>query len=333
MKNPTKNFQIGHNLESLIIDLLVALGFSDINSVHSTRDFGYDIQATYPSKSPTGLIVPQLWFVTLKHRPTSRVSTQDLAQALAFLQVKKADKALFVTTGNLTVAARDYASKFQEEFTGKLEIWDRDQLVHLLSQNPDLQKKHFSIISEFPDSLSKPQTPSQNDLIQKLEQCSVGKIGWQEFEKLCVAILTEVFVPPLKPPKEQARTFTGLERRDALFSLRGTREGWQEIGQEFAAKFLLCEFKNFAEPFTKDEVNQTRNYLKETIGRLGIIFSRKGPDEGALKMRNSIYAQEKKVILFFEDKHLIELLKLKAANQNPMDLLQDAIDDFYISYE
>jgi hypothetical protein len=50
-------------------------------------------------------------------------------------------------------------------------------------------------------------------------------------------------------------------------------------------------------------------------------------------MSNSIYSQEQKVILFFEDKLLIELLKMKATNQNPLDLIQETIDQFYISHE
>ena len=130
------------------------------------------------------------------------------------------------------------------------------------------------------------------------------------------------------------RTLDGLERRDALFSLRNVGGGWEKIQQEFDAKFLLCEFKNYTDPFTKDEVNQTRNYLRDdTIGKIGIIFSRKGPDDGALKMRNSIYSQERKVILFFDEARLIELLRLKKVGQNPLDLIQDALDDFYISHE
>jgi hypothetical protein len=168
-----------------------------------------------------------------------------------------------------------------------------------------------------------------------LSSCPPGREGWQDFEDICTQILTEVFVPPLKPPKRQPRTLNGLERRDALFSLRDADIdiGWAKIYRDFDSKFLLCEFKNYTDPCTKDEVNQTRNYLKETIGRLGMVFSRKGANSNAYRMRNSIYSQDKKVILLFDDNHLIELLQLKSANQNPIDLIRDAIDDFYISYE
>ncbi|HEX4206015.1 MAG TPA: hypothetical protein VHZ51_17820, partial [Ktedonobacteraceae bacterium] len=56
-----------------------------------------------------------------------------------------------------------------------------------------------------------------------------------------------------------------MERRDALFPLRGAKRGWEEVRQEFDANFLLCEFKNYTETFDKEEVNQTRNYLRDTM--------------------------------------------------------------------
>ena len=50
-------------------------------------------------------------------------------------------------------------------------------------------------------------------------------------------------------------------------------------------------------------------------------------------MRNSVFAEENKVILFFDDRHLEEFLGLKAARQSPLDLLHDAVDEFYVLYE
>jgi hypothetical protein len=274
-----------------------------------------------------------LWLVEVKHRRKGRISTNDFAQLLAYLQVKRASKALFVTSGNLTSAARQYVSRFNDEFGGKLEVWDRDKLTTLLEQFPDLLERYKGLIADFPRSLSSIEESGDTKLIERLTHCLPGKQYWREYERVCTEILSSVFVPPLKPPREQARTWSGLERRDALFSLRGVGEGWEELRREFEANFLLCEFKNYSEPIGKDEVNQTRNYLKSTVGRIGAIFSRKGFDDGARRMRNSIYAEEQKVILFFEDKHLIEFLQLKSAGQDPLDLVQDAIEEFYISYE
>ena len=323
----------GFIFEQLVAKLLVNLGFIDVVATSATMDMGFDYQATYPSKSSTELTVYQKWIVEVKHRQKSRISVRDIAQLTAFLQVKNADKALLVTSANLTSSAKEYVSKFNQEVGGKLEIWDRDQLSNLLEQFPELQQEYSGVISDFPGSLFTAKESIDEILIERLRGCPSGKKYWRDYENVSAEILTRVFHPHLKKPKQQPRTLNGLERRDALFSLRRAGNGWEDIRKEFEANFLLCEFKNYSEQFGKDEVNQTRNYLKRTIGRIGVIFSRKGADDDAQRMRNSIYAEEQKVILFFEDKHLVELLQLKAANQNPLDLIQDAIDEFYILYE
>lgn len=174
-------------------------------------------------------------------------------------------------------------------------------------------------------------------LKDQLKGCPRGKAGWERYEEICTTILATAFTPPLRPPRRQTRTLYGLERRDALFSLRGLNGGWDAIRREFDANFLLVEFKNYTRKFGKDEVNQTRNYLRDTIGRLAIICSRAGPDDGALRMRNSIFAQEKKMILFFSDAELMELLRRRAAdpanNRLVVECMQSAIEDFYVTYE
>jgi len=329
----TSSATTAYEFESLVAELLEALGFTNVTNVGRASDQGVDIQATLPVKSPTGEVIPHLWLVEVKHYGNQgRLSAATVAQLVGMLQVKSGGKALVVTSGNLTSAAREYADKFNAT-GGNLEIWDRETLASLLTRFPRLQAKYDNLISNFPKSLSAPDAKKDVDLVARLSNCPLGKSGWKQFEDICTDILIEAFVPPLKPPKPQARTLNGLERRDALFPLRNVEGGWEKIQQEFGAKFLLCEFKNYSELFTKDEVNQTRNYLRDTVGKIGIIFSRKGPDDGALKMRNSIYSQERKVILFFDEARLIELLRLKTAGQNPLDLIQDALDDFYISHE
>jgi hypothetical protein len=324
--------------QALIGELLQALGFIDVVEPKG-RDEGYDFQASYPINFAPGVTTQQSWIVEVKYvhsRMTSTdrtVSVESLRQLIAYSLVKKADKALLVTNTVLTSFAKEVAIQINAETENKLEVWDIDKISSLLSGFPELQSKYASIISTFPPSSSKPLDTNRVTLIEHLAQCQPGQQDCHKFEDVCLAILTEVFVPPLKPPKRQSRTLNGLERRDALFPIRGAKRGWEEIRQDFDANFLLCEFKNYTEPFSKDEVNQTRNYLKDTIGRIGLIFSRRGASESALRMRNIVYTQERKVILFLEDKHLVELLKMKEADKNPLDLIQDAIDEFYLSYE
>jgi hypothetical protein len=323
----------GYLLEQLVSELLSAIGFTNIISYSSfSVDVGFSLKATYYEQSSIGPS-SKLCIVEVESRKNSRIGTETLRHLSSFLKEQRANKAILVTFDNLTSSAKEYINGFNSVVKGRLEVWDRAKLAELLLQFSEIRRKYEKIISSLPLDLTTSQVKGENILITDLSNCQIGQQGWREFEQICFAILNQVFVPPLKLAKEQSRTLSGLEIRDALFSLRGAKGGWEEVRKEFEANFLLCEFKNHSNSFGIDEVNQTRNYLRKSIGRLGIIFSRKGPSESALRLRNSIFSEEKKVILFFDDKHLVELIKLKQANQDPLDLILDAIDEFYISHE
>lgn len=318
--------------EELVYELLEYLDFSEITRPEG-KEQGFDFQAVYPSKSPTGEVTQQIWIIEIKYYAKSRIGRADLDQLLRYMQVSKADKALLITNTNLSSFAKEVVARTNSEAQQTLEVWDGERLLALIAQFPNLQNQFGTLLSQFFHESTVLLEPKQLSLTDRLDKCQPGREDAHLYEEICTEILTEVLVPPLKPPRVQPRTLNGLERRDALFSLRGAKQGWEEIREEFAANFLLCEFKNYTDLFDKDEVNQTRNYLKGTIGKIGIIFSRKGASPSAMRMRNSIYGEERKVILFFEDKHLMELLGMKEAGRNPLDLIQDAIEDFLISYE
>lgn len=318
--------------EKLIAELLLAIGFTKVDEPKG-RNSGFDYQAIYPIATSTGEVILKQWIIETKYYSRDRIGRETLDNLLTSMQVHNADKALLVTNTSLSSFAKELVTRINLGTEQRLEVWDGQQLADLLARFPDIQRKYNTLSLQNSDVSPTPIEPKQIDLIERLKQCQPGKQDCYKYEDVCIEILTKVFVPPLKSPKIQARTLNGLERRDTLFSLRGTKQDWEEIRQEFEANFLLCEFKNYVASFNKDEVNQTRNYLRKDIGRLGIIFSRKGASESAKSMRNSVYSQERKVILFFEDQHLIELLRMKETGQNPLDLIQDAIEDFLISYE
>lgn len=63
-----------------------------------------------------------------------------------------------------------------------------------------------------------------SDLVNRLDSCPIGEKGWREFEDLCVEILEFLFVPPLVKPISQSRTYSGTNRRDAVFPNRNFDE-------------------------------------------------------------------------------------------------------------
>lgn len=97
---------------------------------------------------------------------------------------------------------------------------------------------------------------------------------------------------------------------------------------------ILFEFKNYdKEEIGKEETNQVRNYLTGPMGRLGVICCNRLPNEAAHIKRNSIFSDDKKVILFLTVTHLEEMLFIKERGEDPSDLLMDMVERFYLQHE
>lgn len=170
----------------------------------------------------------------------------------------------------------------------------------------------------------------------RLRLCPAGKDGWREFEDACVEALKYLFVPPLQLPISQARSYSGIDRRDAVFPNRNyeTTNNWGRLYFELEARLVLFEFKNYDKTeIGKEETNQTRNYLTKPMGRLAILCCNKLPNDAAHKKRNSIYSEDGKVILFITIDDLEEMLYIKDRGDDPSDFIMDVVERFYIQHE
>jgi hypothetical protein len=174
-------------------------------------------------------------------------------------------------------------------------------------------------------------------IVRRLRACPPGSVGWREYEDACVEALTQVFVPPLRSPRIQTRTYSGVDRRDAVFANRefDGATNWGRLYQELSARLVPFEFKNYdASGIGKDEVLQTSHYLKQqTMGRLAVMCLRKPPDDAAHRTRNTIFSEHGKVILFVTTEQLIEMLYIKERGDDPADLLVDLLEEFYLQHE
>ncbi len=178
--------------------------------------------------------------------------------------------------------------------------------------------------------------PPPADLVQRLKDCPAGLPGWKQFEDAALGILKFLFVPPLEPPHVQPRTFSQIDRRDAVFPNRMFSGGgpWCQLYHELDARMVLFEFKNFESgEIGKDEVNQTRNYLTQPLGRLAFLCCNKAPEPAAHIKRNTIYSEDRKVILFLTSDDLEEMVYIKANGEDPANFVMDLLERFYLSYE
>jgi hypothetical protein len=171
---------------------------------------------------------------------------------------------------------------------------------------------------------------------RRLLACPAGLAGWREFEEASLEALEYLFVPPLTTPIVQPRTYSGIDRRDAVFPNRNLDGGghWSHLLQELGARMVLVEFKNYdAEDIGKEEVNQTASYLRKPMGKLAILVTNKEPDHAAHVKRNTIFSEDGKVILFITTQQLIEMLDIRERGEDPADLIMDAVERFYLQHE
>jgi hypothetical protein len=171
---------------------------------------------------------------------------------------------------------------------------------------------------------------------RRLLACPAGMGGWREFEDAALEALEYLFVPPLTKPIVQPRTYSGIDRRDAVFPNRnfGGDSQWTQLLRELDARLVLVEFKNYdTEDIGKDEVNQTSNYLRKPMGRLAILVTNKAPGDAAHIKRNTIFSEDGKVILFITTQQMIEMLDIRERGEDPADLIMDAVERFYLQHE
>jgi hypothetical protein len=164
----------------------------------------------------------------------------------------------------------------------------------------------------------------------------MGKAGWQDFEQIGVNTMTHLFVPPLQPPRIQPRTLAGAERRDAVFAnrQRDPQSNWGLLHADHGARMILIEFKNYdKEDIGPEEVAETSGHLRHAWGRLAIMCCSKKPTPSAHRRRNTIYSDEKKLILFVTAGDLIEMLDIKDRGGDPSDLILDRVEELYLEHD
>jgi hypothetical protein len=173
-------------------------------------------------------------------------------------------------------------------------------------------------------------------LRQRLQECTPGRDGWKSYEDACIDTLCFLFVSPLTEPIIQARSFSGTDRRDAVFPNRNIEasNNWGHLYKELQARMVLFEFKNYdTDEMGKEETNQTRNYLTQPMGRLVIMCCSRLPNHAAHIKRNTIFSEEGNVILFVTTEHLVEMLFIKERGEDPSDLIMDMVERFYLQHE
>ncbi len=320
------------DFENMTYDLLQKYGLKNIVRNNHFRDYSFDFTGNYFKNDKR-----ERWIVESKFYNNSKVSVNTIANLYGITKLSSADTLLIITNSSLTSSSLNFIKNNIKDI--KVKIWDEFFLTDLIIEHSDIHNKYFvkekfieNKTSIYDDELIKIQ-----NYINRLKNCPEGKAGWKEYENICIDILNYLFVPPLKEPKIQSRTESGVDIRDAIYPNRGKHENWGFIRNDYDAKYIVFEFKNYSTSenganIDKHVVNQVRYYLKPTIGRMGFLCSSKKPNNSAYEARKQAFNDDKKLILFLNNEHLIDMLMKKYRKIEPSNVIVDLIDDFNISF-
>jgi|GEM_PF-572938 len=171
-------------------------------------------------------------------------------------------------------------------------------------------------------------------LTNELGSIKPGKQDWTKYEKYCIKVLNYLFIPGFRKVYVQAKTYDGYERRDAIIPNNSNTKFWHDVKNELNAKNIVFEFKNLANSYTKNELNQLRIYLsKPTIGKFGFLFVRDMESNKNLShAQRDTYGQSGILILIIDDKLLTKLILSRAYLGNCDDVIANEKIKFEINY-
>ena len=325
------------SFENLVYDLLIEEKLQ-VTRQFSSKDQGFDFLAYFHNILPGNIVSQEKWLVEAKFYKNSKLSVSSIAKFYGIAKLSDARAILLVTNSDLTNAAKDFIADRIKDLN--VLVWDATILLDLLAKHDNIRSKYFTthlINKDVNVKIFDTELTKINKLSSELKDCPEGKEGWKDYENICINILNYLFVPPLKKPKIQSRTESGLDIRDALYPNRCDHPDWQFVRSDYDAKYVLVEFKNYStnkegSEIDKEVVNQVRNYLKQTIGRIALVCSKKKPNRSGIEAQKQAYIEDKKLILFINNEQLIEMLMRKYRNEEPSDIILDLIDEFNINF-
>jgi restriction endonuclease Mrr len=133
-----------HAFESLIVELLEQIGFSEVVREWHTAERTFDIKATYTSTDPFDAEREEVWLVEVKFYRNARADLNVIHQIVSYIErLPGRYKGLIITNGQLTSAAREWLTAAENTHRIAVRIIDGTELKRLLLNHPQLVRRYF----------------------------------------------------------------------------------------------------------------------------------------------------------------------------------------------
>ncbi len=171
-------------------------------------------------------------------------------------------------------------------------------------------------------------TRAGNNLLEKLKKCPLGKKGWQDFEEIGSEIFEFLFQEDFHDYSyiKQAQGANKSQRKDLIINNNfiDTASFFGRIYQDFRAKAIVIDFKNYESKLTQNEFLVPSKYMDRSVGNFVIIISRKGIDDGAKELQKANFLNDK-LMLSVKELDLKEMITLKMKGEDPKKVLDNLL--------
>lgn len=236
----------------------------------------------------------------------------------------------------------------QNEFIALLDYSVRD--IEPLPPDPDLLQKAMSSALKTPGPEASPKDappmPTETaaeapakplSWAKRLRRIKPGMEQFREYEQFCIDILKYTLGDYLALWESQKQTDDGLHRFDLCCKIKsGVHHSFfNSVEHHFHSRYIVFEFKNYADRITQKEIYATDKYLYETaLRKVAVIISRQGYDTHALQAAQGSLREDGKLILCLSDQDLLHMAGSKARNEeDPADFLDKMLDALLIHLE
>lgn len=164
--------------------------------------------------------------------------------------------------------------------------------------------------------------------IHALRQIPPGSDNASKYHSIMVGLIGFIFYPNLMYPKKEHEIHDGRKRIDIVYT-NGSTGGFffiRRLEPQIGASLVMVERKNYSNDLANAELDQMAGRFSPARGRLGFILGRSFTDRDRFVARcKDTLKDGRGAIIAFEDKDIIEILDLIAANNRPaVDQLMEA---------
>ncbi|MFT4255006.1 MAG: restriction endonuclease [Caulobacter sp.] len=155
--------------------------------------------------------------------------------------------------------------------------------------------------------------------------------AWRLFEQICQEALIYVFDGLLDQWKEQEAVGGDANRFDALCKITGDDVFSRTLIEDFSSRYILFEFKNYADEIKPNLIHITEKYLyPRALRGTAIIISREGLSPAARTATHGALRDVGKLVLDLDRDTLCQMLKDKDNGAGPSAVMERLLDAFLL---